>query len=78
MIKDLSIYTGQLCYKDVDFEFVFDRKELRLIPPVEKIDRDWLKKQIVRGLLTDNIPIMKESYLIGKCNENNKIIMFSK
>lgn len=79
MTQDLSIYTGQLRYENVDFEFVFDRKELRLILPVEKkekIDRDWLKKQIVRGLYTDNIPIMKESYLMGKCNENSRIIIF--
>ena len=36
MAANLSIYTGQLKYKDIDFAFVFSGEELRLIPPEDK------------------------------------------
>ena len=40
-----TLYTGQLTYKEIEFTFVFDRKELRLIPPKDnkqEIEEQWL------------------------------------
>jgi hypothetical protein len=36
MATELNIYTGQIKYRDIDFLFVFDENELRLIPPRDK------------------------------------------
>lgn len=36
MATEMDIYTGKIKYRDVDFEFVFDGAELRLVPPLEK------------------------------------------
>lgn len=36
MSIEFDIYTGTLKYKEIEFSFVFDRKELRLIPPEDK------------------------------------------
>ena len=33
---DTDIYTGTLSFRNIDFTFVFDKKELRLIPPQDK------------------------------------------
>lgn len=33
MSVELDLYTGKLTYKDIEFDFVFDKSELRLIPP---------------------------------------------
>ena len=46
---ELTTYTGKLQYRDVDFSFVFDGQELRLIPPDNKkreIELDWLMTNI--------------------------------
>ena len=31
MAAEMDIYTGKIKYRDVDFEFVFDGAELRLV-----------------------------------------------
>lgn len=36
MAEELELYTGNLRYKDIDFTFVFDKAELRMIPPKDK------------------------------------------
>lgn len=33
MVLEIELYTGKLKFKDIEFTFVFDKKELRLIPP---------------------------------------------
>lgn len=47
MALDLELYTGTLEYKDILFGFVFDKKELRLIPPKDKkrnIHQEWFMR----------------------------------
>lgn len=36
MSTSLEIYTGYIKYRGIDFSFVFDTQELKLIPPKEK------------------------------------------
>lgn len=36
MSVELDVYTGTLTYKQIEFSFVFDGEELRLIPPKDK------------------------------------------
>ena len=77
-----TLYTGQLTYKEIEFTFVFDRKELWLIPPKDKkqeIEEQWLGTQIAPGLYTPNIPVMEDSHLSGICNESGrKIVLLTK
>lgn len=73
------MYTGWLTYKEIDFAFVFDGKELRLIPPKDKqdeINMNWLRTPIANGAYTANIPVMEEDHLCGTCNETNQKIVF--
>lgn len=80
MADDLSIYTGQLKYKDIDFTFVFNGVELRLVPPEDKkreVRMEWLMKPLEKGLYTMGEPLyMEEPYLIGRCNETAKTMIF--
>lgn len=77
---ELTTYTGKLQYRDVDFSFVFDGQELRLIPPDNKkheIQKDWLMTNIGKGIYTfGNSLKMDKPFLVGKCNENGKKIIF--
>ena len=45
MATEMDIYTGKIKYRDVDFEFVFDGAELRLVPHLKK-----KRKSIWNGL----------------------------
>ena len=80
MADDLSIYTGQLKYKEIDFTFVFDGEELRLIPPKDKkreVRMEWLMKPLGKGAYTMGEPLyMEEPYLIGRCNETARTMIF--
>ena len=35
-MEELDLYTGKLTYRNIEFTYVFDKNELRLIPPSEK------------------------------------------
>ena len=73
------IYTGQLIYKEIEFTFVFDGKELRLIPSKDKqneVNEKWLRIPLPNGAYTFNIPVMEENCLHGICNETNQKIIF--
>lgn len=76
--------TGSLFFKEIDFTFVLDQEELHLIPPEEKrkvIEWEWkLKKLGEKGPYVPADPIyIKESQLIGRCNETgNKIVFLPK
>ena len=35
-MEELNVYSGKLNYKDIVFDFVFDKQDLRLIPPSDK------------------------------------------
>lgn len=80
MANENSFYTGKLIYKGIEFSFVFDEKELRLIPPQDKkqeIKYEWLMTPIAKGVYTQCVSlIMENSYLIGQCNENGHKIIF--
>lgn len=76
---DRAIYTGQLTYKEVDFTFVFDGKELRLIPPDNKrdeVNKNWLRTPLANGAYTIHIPVIEDICLCGICNETNHRIIF--
>lgn len=80
MAGELNLYTGTLLYRDINFTFAFDRKELRLIPPEDKahiVEWDWQLKEIRPGVSTfaDSIPV-EEPFLIGECNETRFKIIF--
>lgn len=73
------LFTGQLTYKEIEFTFVFDGEELRLIPPKDKkqeIKEKWLHTQPKQGIYIPNTPMMEESYLSGICNESGRKIVF--
>ena len=78
MMEEIDFYTGNLKYKDIDFTFAFDKKELRLIPPKGKrhtVEWEWTKQEISKGVFTDADPIIvDESFLIGESNETNRKI----
>lgn len=69
---ELTTYTEKLQYRNVDFSFVFDGKELRLIPPDDKkceIEMEWLMTPIGKGVYTfRNSLKMDAPFLIGQYN----------
>ena len=74
-----DLVTGTITYKGVEFTFVFNREELRLIPPIEKADEVgmWFRKEIQPGMYTMGDPVyVEEDFLTGKCNEGHDIILF--
>lgn len=78
-MEELDLYTGKLTYKGIEFSFVFDKEELRLIPPTDKRDEvryTILMKEIRPGVYTMASPSMDEPYLIGKCNETGQTVVF--
>lgn len=80
MAEELELYTGNLRYKDIDFTFVFDKAELRMIPPKDKeyeIEWEWGKKPLGNGAFTwgDPIPVGVD-FLVGECNETKHHIVF--
>ncbi len=79
-MEELELYTGRLDYKDIQFTFIFDRKELRLIPPTEKqheIEFVWGLKSLGQGIYTGPEPIpVGEDVLIGECGETRRKIVF--
>lgn len=80
MTEKCNLYTGKLRFRDIDFTFVFDKEELRLIPPDDKrniVAWDWMMKPIANGAFTfaDPIPV-EEDFLVGKCNETENRIVF--
>lgn len=79
-MERLDIYTGTLNYKNIEFSFVFDKKELRLIPPAEKTSEvrySILMKKIGDGpAYTMASPTMDEPYLVGKSHESGQTLIF--
>lgn len=80
MDVQFEIMTGLLTYRDIEFSFVFDENELRLIPPKDEarvIELEWLMTPIGKGVYTYGKPLqMEKSVLIGRCNENGRKIIF--
>ena len=78
-MKDLNIYSGKLNYKDICFDFVYDKRELRLIPPADKKleIRNWKMKELAPGVFTMGVPLSIDSpYLEGTINETAQKVIF--
>ena len=77
MASELKIFSGKCKYKDIDFTFVFDCNELRLIPPADAkdtIQAEWIMTPLVKGVYIKEDPLtMDDPYLTGHCSE----ILFS-
>ena len=80
MAFESHTYSGVCTYRDIDFTFVFDGDELRLIPPVDKketIRMEWIMTPLAKGVYTMGDPLtMDEPYLIGHCNETGNDFIF--
>lgn len=80
MDDELTLYTGKLQYRDIDFTFAFDKSELRLIPPIEKvheIEWEWARKRLANGAYTFGDPVpVGAGFLIGVCNETRHRFVF--
>lgn len=77
-MKECSIYTGILAYKNINFNFIFDKKELKLIPPEDKKSEVqlWFLNSIEKGVYTSEDLIYIKSPLSGKSNETGQTIIF--
>ena len=78
--KDDTVVSGKLEYRDIQFIFVFDGEELRLIPPKEKvheIEFEWIMTPLGNGAYTmgDRLK-MDVAFLKGICNENGHHYIF--
>lgn len=74
MLSEIEIYTGTLVYQKIEFSFIFNKKELRLIPS-KNIAYDVCKNFMISSK-NDNSLFIEENYLIGSCNETGKKIIF--
>lgn len=76
------MYTGTLNYKGIDFTFVTDNneKQLRLIPPADKLDviqMEWKMKKVGNGAYVNAAPIeVTEKYIVGECVDSGSTIVF--
>ena len=77
---EFNICSGTCKYKDINFTFIFNGKELQLVPPSDKretILTEWLLTAIAPGAYTVRTSLtMDEPYLIGTCNETNSTFIF--
>lgn len=80
MAFESHTYSGTCKYRDIDFTFVFDGEELRLIPPADKkktIRQEWLLAPLAKGVYTVGDPLtIDEPYLTGHCNETGTNFIF--
>ncbi|MBR2002944.1 MAG: hypothetical protein IJ991_02035 [Thermoguttaceae bacterium] len=65
----LTTFTGRLIYREIEFVFVFDGKELFLVAPKEKEDE-------IRTEWVDVRQRIETPFLIGKCVENLQTLIF--
>lgn len=69
---EVDIYTGVLTYKNIEFTFVFDKNELRLVPPAnrkQEVER-WFYKSLGDIMYTLGDPIYIDNGIIcwDSCN----------
>lgn len=78
MKNEENIYTGTLIYKEIEFTFVFDQKQLKLIPPKEKVTEVglWFMKECKKGCYIFGDPVYIEQNLCGMANETGHNIIF--
>lgn len=77
----MDIYTGTLVFRDIEFSFIFDKQELRLVPPVDKkreVEKWFLKSIGGNGkfdVYTQGDPIYIEKPLVSNsCNGTCQIV----
>ena len=74
---ETDVYTGTLSLKNIEFTFVFDKQELRLIPPQDKkreVDL-WFLSPLGNGIYTKGEAIyLEEPICSTKCNECHQIV----
>lgn len=78
-MEDFNIYSGKLNYKDICFNFVYDKQKLRLISPEDKKTEisKWKMKELSPGVFTMGEPLTMESpYLEGTINETAQKVIF--
>lgn len=78
-MNEFEIYSGKLVYKEIEFDFIFDKKQLKLIPPKEKSEevKSWRRCELLPGVYTQGYPqYIENSYLLGMCNETGRKILF--
>ena len=78
-MTEFDIYTGKITYKDIEFSFVFDKRELRLIPPKD-MQREvelWFMEEIKEGCYTLGKSVyIDDDFLVGTTTETNQKFIF--
>lgn len=67
MASELKIFSGKCKYKDIDFTFVFDCNELRLIPPADAkdtIQAEWIMTPLVKGVYIKEDPLTMDDHIL--------------
>lgn len=79
-MKDkFEVISGQLKYREIDFVFLFDGKQLRMIPPKSKKNEvlKWFSVSMGDMEYTKREShVFEESFLEGVCNENGSHYVF--
>lgn len=78
-LEELNVYSGKLNYKDINFDFIYDKQELRLISPGDKKSevQYWRMKELSKGCFTMGEPLYIDvPYLEGSINETGQSIIF--
>ncbi len=78
-LDELNVYSGKVNYKEICFDFVYDKQELRLIPPSDKKEevKHWRMHELSQGCYTRGEPIIMEvPYIEGTINETGQSIVF--
>lgn len=78
-MTEFDIYTGNLNYKGIEFTFVFNKEELRLIPPDSKSGEveHWFMGKINEGVYTSGKPVyIEDDFLVGTSTETKQKFIF--
>ena len=79
MQDKFEVISGQLKYREIDFVFLFDGKQLRMIPPKSKENEvlKWFSVSMGDMEYTKREShVFEESFLEGVCNENGSHYVF--
>lgn len=80
MAIELDVYSGKLTYKGIEFDFVFDGAQLRLIPPKSRQQEVimWNGEKLENGVtrIFPSVRYLEANYLQGTINETGETIIF--